>query len=117
MTEECIGTTGRGGVLVGPAGWSYPDWQGIVYPAGMSRETHPLTYLSKHFNTVEINSTFYRPARPDYAAKWVRCVEERPALMFTASPASMAASVKCFAATRIPSLPGMSGFRDRKNIQ
>lgn len=84
MTDQRIRVSERGSVLVGTAGWSYPDWQGIVYPAGMPKKVHPLTFLSKHFDTVEINSTFYRPARPDYAARWVRCVENRPGFMFTA---------------------------------
>jgi len=71
-------------VYIGPAGWNYADWKGIVFPPRMPAGLHPLTYLSQLFNTVEINSTFYRPARPEYAARWAGCVENRPEFRFTA---------------------------------
>jgi len=74
----------RAHVYVGPAGWDYADWKGVVFPQRMPRGVHPLTYISRLFNTVEINSTFYRPARPEYAARWVRYVEARPEFKFTA---------------------------------
>ena len=32
-------------VRFGPAGWSYDDWKGIVYPAGLPRATHPVALL------------------------------------------------------------------------
>lgn len=73
-----------GRVYVGPAGWDYADWKGVVYPDRMPRGLHPLTYLSEFFDTVEINSTFYRPGRPEYAARWVRHVEDNPRFKFTA---------------------------------
>jgi uncharacterized protein YecE (DUF72 family) len=41
----------------GPAGWSYPDWKGRVYPKGM--KIHPLNFLEQYFSMVEINTTFY----------------------------------------------------------
>ena len=37
-------------ILVGTAGWSYNDWEGIFYPLGMQhRREHPLTYLARMF--------------------------------------------------------------------
>jgi len=78
------GSERRGRVYVGPAGWDYADWKGVVYPDPMPQGVQVLTYLSKFFDTVEINSTFYRPARPEYAARWVRYVGENPRFTFTA---------------------------------
>ncbi len=58
-------------VRIGPAGWSYKDWDGIVYPAPRPRDFDPLTYVAGYFDTVEVNSTFYRPASPAAAGGWV----------------------------------------------
>ncbi len=61
---------------IGPAGWSYKDWDGIVYPSPKPRDFDPLTYLAGYFDTVEVNSTFYRPAAATAAKGWVeRAVE------------------------------------------
>jgi uncharacterized protein YecE (DUF72 family) len=48
--------TGLGEVLLGTSGWSYREWEGPFYPKG---EKKKLTYYSKFFSTVEIDSTFY----------------------------------------------------------
>lgn len=58
-------------VRVGPAGWSYDDWKGIVYPPDMPRSRHPLEWVSSAFDTVEVNSTFYRPPIARYCASWL----------------------------------------------
>jgi uncharacterized protein YecE (DUF72 family) len=69
---------------VGPAGWSYPDWAGTVYPEPKPRGFDPLRYLSGWFDAVEINSSFYRPPTPGMTAAWVRRVENNPNFRFTA---------------------------------
>ena len=56
---------------IGPAGWSYKDWDGIVYPLPRPRDFDPLAYLAGYFDTVEVNSTFYRPAAANAAEGWV----------------------------------------------
>ncbi len=71
-------------IRVGPAGWSYPDWKGRVYPARSPKGFDPLTYLSTLFNTIEINSTFYGPCAPATAEAWVRKVAARRDFVFTA---------------------------------
>jgi uncharacterized protein YecE (DUF72 family) len=58
-------------VRVGPAGWSYKDWAGIVYPQPRPRGFDPLEYLAGYFDVVEVNSTFYRPPAPDAARAWI----------------------------------------------
>jgi uncharacterized protein YecE (DUF72 family) len=71
-------------VLIGPAGWSYEDWQGIIYPSGAGRRFDPLEYLSGFFDVVEINSSFYRPSPPQWTRSWARRVEANPHFRFTA---------------------------------
>jgi uncharacterized protein YecE (DUF72 family) len=67
---------------VGPAGWSYTDWEGTVYPPHGSRFDH-LAYLASFFDTIEINSPFYRIPPPTHAKSWVRRVAANPDFKFT----------------------------------
>lgn len=76
-------TCGRqSSVRVGPAGWNYKDWEGIVYPAKGSPDA--LAYLADYCDTIEINSSFYAPPRPKDAAAWARRVQNNPRFRFTA---------------------------------
>jgi uncharacterized protein YecE (DUF72 family) len=68
---------------IGPAGWDYPDWQGVVYPPGL-KGTDRLTFLATLFTAVEINVTFYRPIPADYARRWLAAVTDFPDFRFTA---------------------------------
>ena len=43
-------------VSLGTSGWSYKEWEGVLYPRGEKRK---LTYYSRYFKTVEIDSTYY----------------------------------------------------------
>ena len=69
-------------IRVGPAGWSYTDWEGTVYPKHGSKFDH-LAYLSSFFDTIEINSPFYRIPPPSHAKSWVRRVSGNPDFKFT----------------------------------
>jgi uncharacterized protein YecE (DUF72 family) len=69
-------------IRIGPAGWSYDDWNGVVYPAG-ARKFDPLEYLACYFDTIEINSSFYRTPPPTHATSWVRRVAANPDFRFT----------------------------------
>jgi uncharacterized protein YecE (DUF72 family) len=64
-------------IYIGTSGWSYPKgegtWKGYFYPAGKINE---LEYYSQFFDTVEINSSFYRPPNPGYVYNWVRRVPQ-----------------------------------------
>ena len=62
---------------IGTAGWNYPSgrgtWNGVFYPA---RRTRPkgfdeLAYYAEHFDTVEVNSTFYGQPRAEVTRGWV----------------------------------------------
>ena len=74
--------TDRRRIRVGPAGWSYTDWEGTVYPPHGSRFDH-LAYLASFFDTIEINSPFYRIPPPSHAKSWVRRVASNRDFKFT----------------------------------
>jgi len=69
-------------IRVGPAGWSYKDWEGIVYPKHGSKFDQ-LAYLASFFDTIEINSPFYRIPPPTHPKSWIRRVENNPDFKFT----------------------------------
>lgn len=71
-------------IRYGPAGWSYKDWAGVVYPRPKPKGFDPLPYLAGYFDTIEVNSTFYRPARTSTAESWVRRTRAHPGFRFTA---------------------------------
>ncbi len=71
-------------IRVGPAGWSYPDWDGIVHPRGRGAGFHPLAHLARYVDCIEINSSFYATPRADFARRWVELVAHRPSFRFTA---------------------------------
>ena len=70
-------------VFVGPAGWSYDDWNGIVYPSHRPRNFHEAAYLAEFFDTIEINTSFYQPLRASLAAQWIDRVAPHPRFLFT----------------------------------
>jgi uncharacterized protein YecE (DUF72 family) len=61
---------------IGTSGWNYPSgrgtWNGVFYPSarGRSRDFDELSFYAEHFNTVEINSTFYGQPRARIARAW-----------------------------------------------
>jgi len=71
-------------IRVGPAGWSYSDWAGYVYPAPRPKEFHEATYLAQFFDTIEINTSFYQPLNPEHAKQWLDRVSANPRFVFTA---------------------------------
>ena len=71
-------------IYFGTAGWVYRDWEGKFYPQRKPRGFDPLHYLSRYFDTVEINSSFYYPPQPEAVGKWVERVQENKSFRFTA---------------------------------
>ena len=86
-------------ILVGTSGWSYPagagTWNGVFYPTASERQRarraraaeaggreesrarprspfDDLTFYAEHFNTVEVNSSFYRVPSVDAVRAWAR---------------------------------------------
>jgi uncharacterized protein YecE (DUF72 family) len=71
-------------IRIGPAGWSYSDWAGYVYPLRRPKNFHEAAFLAQFFDTIEINTSFYAPIRPDYAQQWLDYIAVNPRLLFTA---------------------------------
>ena len=69
---------------IGPAGWAYKDWWGVVYPPKKSRDFNELSFLAQYFDTVEINVSFYRPVTEKMAKSWLERVRENRSFRFTA---------------------------------
>lgn len=93
-----------GQIRVGPAGWSYEDWKGTVYPEAV-RRFDPLSYLAGYFDTIEVNSSFYRIPPVAHSKSWVRRVVRNERFRFTTklfrgfthdSPFPAAADVEAF---------------------
>ena len=71
-------------IRIGPAGWSYKDWEGLVYPQKPGKTFDPLEYLARFFDTIEINSSFYRPPVPTTTKSWATRVAANKKFVFTA---------------------------------
>lgn len=56
---------------VGTSGYGYPEWKGKFYPKTL-RNSQMLEYYSQHFNSVEINNTFYCLPEKDTLREWVQ---------------------------------------------
>ena len=62
-------------ILIGTSGYSYPGpppkgWFGAFYPDVKGKGFDDLKYYSNVFNTVEINTTFYRPPSAAVTKRW-----------------------------------------------
>jgi uncharacterized protein YecE (DUF72 family) len=56
-------------LFIGTSGFTYQDWRGIFYPKGVARKNW-LAFYAQHFNTVEINATFYGHFRREVFVRW-----------------------------------------------
>jgi len=63
-------------VRIGCSGWMYDSWRARLYPEREPKRRW-LELYAEHFDTVEVNSTFYRLARREAVAGWVRQTPER----------------------------------------
>jgi uncharacterized protein YecE (DUF72 family) len=55
---------------VGTSGWSYREWDRIFYPEGVKATQDRLAYYAKHFNTIEVNYSFYHLPKVGTYQKW-----------------------------------------------
>jgi uncharacterized protein YecE (DUF72 family) len=62
-------------VHIGCSGWNYAAWRELFYPKGMPTNRW-LEHYAQHFSTVEVNSTFYRLAKPEAVARWATQVPD-----------------------------------------
>jgi uncharacterized protein YecE (DUF72 family) len=100
-------------VRVGTSGWSYPSgegtWNGIFYPAKKPKGFDELAFYAEHFDTVEVNSTFYRVPARKTTEEWTR-----------RTPADFEFSLKLFQKFTHPEMfqkaTGDLGDIDRKDV-
>lgn len=78
-------------VRVGCSGWNYADWRGRLYPPGTPARRW-LSVYAEQFGTVEVNSTFYRLARPQAVAAWVE--QTPPGFVFSVKASRYLTHVK-----------------------
>lgn len=60
---------------IGTSGWSYNHWIKIFYPENLEKNKW-LSFYSKYFNTVEVNSTFYRIPFENIVKSWYKKVPD-----------------------------------------
>jgi uncharacterized protein YecE (DUF72 family) len=71
-------------IRIGCSGWNYQHWRnGVFYPPRLPPRRW-LEFYAQHFDTVEINSTFYRPPTKAVARAWAKRVAHRKGFLFTA---------------------------------
>lgn len=71
-------------IKVGTAGWSYKEWEGIVFPSSV-KPPQKLRYFAQFFDLVEINTSFYGVIKTGVGKMWCRKVTEvNPKFVFTA---------------------------------
>jgi uncharacterized protein YecE (DUF72 family) len=58
-------------IRVGCSGWNYADWRGVLYPPGCPQRKWLARY-AEVFDTVEVNTTFYRLPSLDAVRGWVQ---------------------------------------------
>jgi uncharacterized protein YecE (DUF72 family) len=73
-----------GTIRIGCSGWNYRDWRGDLYPKGVPSSRWLSTY-AEHFDTVEVNTTFYRLPAREAVARWVQQTPEGFAFAVKAS--------------------------------
>src|SRR3989338_5881748 len=64
MTGKCF---------IGTSGWSYDHWAGVFYPPDL-KTADRLNFYINHFNSVEINNTFYHLPTPSAFKSWKKIV-------------------------------------------
>jgi len=81
---------------VGTSGWSYNHWHGRFYPSELDRGGW-LDYFAQHFNTVEVNMTFYRLPSPGLLKGWYQ--KTPPAFKFSLKGSRLITHIKKLKAT------------------
>ena len=98
-------------IRIGTSGWHYPSgpgsWNGIFYPKPRPKGFDELSYYAEHFDTVEVNATFYGQPRPEVAKQWA---ERTPAgFDFAVKVYQKFTHPKMFKARELEKAPGSEG--------
>ena len=56
-------------IRIGISGWRYKPWRGTFYPSDLAQRKE-LEFASSHFNSIELNGSFYSLQRPQSFEKW-----------------------------------------------
>ena len=56
-------------IRIGTSGWYYDHWQGTFYPPDLPKRRW-LEYYAEHFDTVELNNTFYHLPKEKTLQRW-----------------------------------------------
>lgn len=67
MEAETVSSAAK--VRIGCSGWNYRHWHGIFYPKGLPQNRW-FAFYAEHFDTVEINNSFYRLPKSETFDKW-----------------------------------------------
>ena len=70
------------GLFFGPAGWSYADWRGTVYPEPLPPRFNHLAFLAAQLDFVEVNTSFYRVPSPALTQGWIGKTAAFPGFCF-----------------------------------
>src|SRR5215831_4723292 len=62
-------------IRIGISGWRYAPWRGVFYPKRLAQRRE-LEFASRHFDSIEINGSFYSLQMPE---SWQRWHDETPA--------------------------------------
>lgn len=62
-------------LYVGTSGYNYKEWKGSFYPEKFA-DKEMLGFYGGHFNSVEINNSFYRVPKPEVVESWAEQVPE-----------------------------------------
>jgi uncharacterized protein YecE (DUF72 family) len=100
---------------IGTSGWNYPTgrgtWNGVFYPPRRGRASSvkgfdELAYYAEHFDTVEVNSSFYGPPRPEVSRAWVE--RTPPGFEFSLKLHQQFTHPKMYQQSALGHLPGAS---------
>jgi uncharacterized protein YecE (DUF72 family) len=58
-----------GRIRIGISGWRYKGWRGTFYPKGLAQRRE-LEFAAQHFDTIELNGSFYSLQRPQNFLQW-----------------------------------------------
>jgi uncharacterized protein YecE (DUF72 family) len=62
-------------IRIGISGWVYPPWRGTFYPGDLTQKKE-MEYASRHFNSIELNGSFYSLQRPQSFQSWFDATPE-----------------------------------------
>ena len=105
-----------GEVRIGTSGWNYPSgqgkWNGLFYPATRSKragtaEFDELRFYAEHFDTVEVNTTFYGPPKAGMTGTWAE--RTPPGFEFSLKLCQKFTHPRMFKEAALKSAPGSEG--------